>query len=102
METGRCQLPSQVGLYNTLTAPLQRGKTPTNECLVYDTKQSDGEVPAMLDFWGMRSTPSLPSLPGPLWPGVVAPDKGPIYGLNRINSILMLKWIVWVKLNSLK
>ena len=28
-------------------------------------------------------TPSLPSLPGPLWPGVVAPDKGPIYGLNR-------------------
>ena len=49
----------------------------------------------MLELWGMRSTPSLPLLPGPLWPGVVAPDKGPIYGLNRINSILMLKWIVW-------
>ena len=29
-------------------------------------------------------------------PGVVAPDKGPIYGLNRINNILMLKWIVWL------
>ena len=41
----------------------------------YDTKQSDGEVPAMLELWGMRSTPSLPSLPGPLWPGVVAPDR---------------------------
>ena len=38
----------------------------------------------------MRSTPSLPSLPGPLWPGVVTPDKGPIYGLNRTNSILIL------------
>ena len=45
----------------------------------------------MLELWGMRSTPSLPSLPGPPWPGVVAPDKGPIYGLNRTNSILMLK-----------
>ena len=41
----------------------------------YDTKQSDGEVPAMLELWGMRRTPSLPSLPGPLWPGVVAPDR---------------------------
>ena len=39
----------------------------------------------MLEIWGMRSTPLLPSLPGPLWPRVVAPDKGPIYGLNRIK-----------------
>ena len=44
-------------------------------CPGYDTKQSDGEVPAMLELWGMRSTPSLPLLPGPLWPGVVAPDR---------------------------
>ena len=51
-----------------------------------DTKQSDGEIPALLELWGMWSTPSLPSLPGPLWPGVVAPDKGPIYGLNRTKS----------------
>ena len=46
-----------------------------NECPGYDTKQSDGKVPAVLELWGMRSTPSLPSLPGPLWPGVVAPDR---------------------------
>ena len=45
------------------------------ECPGYDTKQSDGEVPVMLEFWGMRSTPLLPLLPGPLWPGVVAPDR---------------------------
>ena len=38
-------------------------------CLGYDTKQSDGESPVMLELWGMQSTPSLPSLPGPLWPG---------------------------------
>ena len=37
----------------------------------------------MLELWGMQSTPSLPLLPGSLWPGVVASDKGPIYGLNR-------------------
>ena len=37
----------------------------------------------MLELWGIRSTPSLPLLPGLLWPGVVAPDKGPSYGLNR-------------------
>ena len=58
-------------------------RPPPNECPGYDTKQSTGEASLMLELWGMRSTPSLPSLPGPLWPGVVAPDKGPIYGLNR-------------------
>ncbi len=51
--------------------------------LIYDLKQSDGEVPVMLELWGIRSTPLLPSLPGPLWPGVVTPDKGPIYESNR-------------------
>ena len=50
------------------------GKHPP-ECPGYDTKQSNGEVPVMLELWGIRSTPSLPLLPGPLWPGVVAPDR---------------------------
>ena len=60
-----------------LIAFLQRGKTPTpNECPGYDTKQSDGKVPAR--------------------PGMVAPDKGPINGLNRTNGTLMLNWIVWL------
>ena len=48
---------------------------PRNECPGYDTKQSDGEVPAMLELWGMQSTPLLPSLPGPLRPRVVAPGR---------------------------
>ena len=47
----------------------------TNKCPRYDTKQSDSEVPAVLELWGMLSTPSLPFLPGPLWSGVVAPDR---------------------------
>ena len=56
------------------TVSLQKGKTPRSEYSVYDTK-SDSEVPIMLEIWGMLSTPSLPSLPGSLWPGVVVPDR---------------------------
>ena len=29
----------------------------------------------MLELWGMWSTPSLPTLPGPLWSGMVAHDS---------------------------
>ena len=50
---------SRLGLQDIPTAHLQIGKTP-------QTKQSFGEAPVMLEFWGMQSTPSLPSLPGPL------------------------------------
>ena len=58
------------------------GEEPPTKCPGYDTKQSDGEVPAMLELWGMRSTLSLPSLPGPLWPRVVAPDMALSMGLE--------------------
>ena len=47
----------------------------TNECPEYDIKQSNGEVPVILELWRMQSTPSLLSHPGPLWPGVVVPDS---------------------------
>ena len=63
------------GAVEYAAAPLQRGKTLSNVCPGYDTKQSDGEVPVMLELWGMWSTPLLPLLPGPLWSGMVAPDK---------------------------
>ena len=36
-------------LINTPTASLQKDKIPTNECPVYDAKQSDGEAPVMLE-----------------------------------------------------
>ena len=53
---------------------------PPNECPVYDTKQSDGEVPLMLELWGMKCSPSLSSLPPArsrsTW-------KGPICGSSR-------------------
>ena len=56
---------------------------PHNECPGFDTKQSDGEVQIILELWGMRSNTSLLSSPDLLWLGVVAPDKGPMYGSNR-------------------
>ena len=61
--------------YTDCTSAEGQDPSPTNECPWYDTKQSDGEVPAVLELWGMRNTPSLPSIPGPVWPGVVAPDR---------------------------
>ena len=36
---------------------------------------SDGEA-SVPDIWGVKSTPLL-LLPGPLWPGVVVPDRVP-------------------------
>ena len=62
----------------------------------------------MLKLWGMQSTPSLPSLPGLFWPGVVAPDKGPINGLNRTKQWFLeftafaFKLRIYAKLNYLK
>ena len=62
----------------------------------------------MLEFWGMWSTSSLPSLPGPLWPGVVAPDRALSMGqieLNRgFESLLFVvfKLRIYTQLNCLK
>ena len=39
----------------------------------------------MLELWGMRGTPSLLSLPGPLRPGVVAPDRVLSMGQIQLN-----------------
>ena len=65
---------------------------PHNECPVYGIKQSDSDVPVMLKLWGMQSTPSLPSLPVSLWPGVVAPDR--ILSIGQIGGARGLMVIV--------
>ena len=84
---------------------LCRGVRPCpNECPRYDTKQSDREVPVTLERWGMQITPLLQSLSGPLWVGVVAP--------NRVIS-MVVSWLtgcfffafklhICAKLNCLK
>ena len=69
-------LPAQsIGAVKYTDCFSAEGLDPPNEYPGYYTKQSDGEAPVMLEFWGMRSTFSLPSLPGQLWPGVEAPNR---------------------------
>ena len=44
----------------------------------------------MQELWGMRSTPSLPSIPGPLGFSVVASDRVLSIGQIEINYVFML------------
>ena len=39
----------------------------------------------MLKLWGMQSTPSLPSLPGLLEPGVIASDRSLSMDQTEVN-----------------
>ena len=44
----------------------------------------------MLELWGMWSTPSLPSFPGPIWLGVVELDRVLSMGQIELNCVLIL------------
>ena len=44
----------------------------------------------MLELWGMQNTPSLSSLPGLLWPKVVALDWVVSIGQIELNCVLIL------------
>ena len=61
----------------------------------YDTKQSDGEAPVLLELRWMQSTPSFTSFPGPLWHRVVAAEMILSMSQIELNCVLMLNWIVW-------
>ena len=94
-----CHIPD---LHLYLTAPISfhwskscrihqlhlcRGVRPSQRVSCYDTKQSDYGAPVMLRLWGMRSTPSSPSLPGLLLPTVVAPDRVLSMGQIELNCV---------------
>ena len=64
-----------VGVVEYTDRTSAEGQDPPNKCPAYNTEQSDGEVPVMLQLLGMWSTPSLPLLPGPLWPEMAAHDR---------------------------
>ena len=66
-------------------AYLQRGKTPS-KCVMDMTLNTL----VMLELWGMQSTPLLPSLPGPLWPGVRATDRVLSIGLTKLYTYAQL------------
>ena len=42
----------------------------------------------MLELWEMQSTPSLPLLPGPFWPGMGAPDRALSIGQIEVTAYL--------------
>ena len=42
------------------------GYNSPNECTGYDSKQSEGTAPVILELWRKRIASSLPSLHGPL------------------------------------
>ena len=74
--------------------PRRRVKLHKRVPWIYDTKQYDGEVSVMLELWGMRNNTLLLSLPGPLWPGVVAPDGVLSMGQIELNGVPMLDFII--------
>ena len=69
------QVAQSTGAVEYTDFTFAEGVRPSNECSGYDTKQTDGEVPVMMELWGMRSPTLLLLLPGPLWTGMVAPDR---------------------------
>ena len=75
-----------------------QGQNSSNECPIYDIKQSDSEAPVMLELLGIWSGPLLSSFPGPLWPGVVVTDRVLFMAQIALNCVLMLNWIVNIRI----
>ena len=74
---------------------LCRGVRLPNKFPRYDTKQSDDEIPVMLEFGGIRINRSLPAFPYPPYPRVVAPDG--VLSVGQIELNCVLNWITWNK-----
>ena len=55
-------------------------KTPPMSVLYMTLNNLMESFPWCWSFGGIRNTPSLPFLPGPLWPGMVAPDRALFMG----------------------
>ena len=54
-----------------------------------DSTQSDGEVPVIVELGECGALLPLPSLPGPLWLGVVSHDRVLSIGQIELNCLLM-------------
>ncbi len=52
----------------------------------------------MLELWEIRSVPSLPLLPGSLFPGVVASDRVLSIDQIELNCVLMLTELFEIEL----
>ena len=81
---------------------LWRGvKNSPNESPGYDI--FNNLVLRLQELWEMVSTPSLPSLPDPLWSEVVAPDRvQPKSKIEPVDVLTKCKQMTYAKLNCLK
>ena len=89
-QRNRCPVGWGCRIHRLLLCRVMR---PPNECPGYDTKQSDGEVPVVLELWAMWSIRSLPSLPGPLCLGVVAYVRFLSSGQIELNYELLILYL---------
>ena len=65
----------------------------------YEVKQSDRAASVTLEFWERKCTLSFPLLPGPLWPGVEAPDWLLSMGQVELFDIyIVCKQMIYTKL----
>ena len=72
-----------------------RGVRLLKQVFRYMTQNNLIVTQVILELWGMWSIPSFPSLPGPLWPGVVATDSILSMGKTEQKCVLILDWIAW-------
>ena len=70
---------------------LCRGVRPLHQCPGYETKQSDGEVPVMLEILGSAEHLFIAIAPRSNLARNGNTLLGPIYSLNRTNCLFMLK-----------
>ena len=85
-------LPSRLGLWNTPTEPMERGKPPSER---YDMEQSDWEIAVMLKLWEYGVLLNCHRSQVHSGPRVVAPDRVLSMGQIELNSVLILNWITW-------
>ena len=83
LDTKAITVQSTRAIEYTNCIPVEGYDSP-NEYPRYDIKQPDGKAPVMLKLWEKQSTPSLPVLPGPLWPRMIA--------LHRILCMGQIEW----------
>ena len=67
-------------------------RPPPNECPGYDTKQSDGEVPAMLELWGMQ-TECSPTYMHCFFKISYPPVIFPVKYFNLIQQVWLVSWL---------
>ena len=98
-------LPANEYFYNLITSQLAWAVEHNNcisaaECLGYEIKQSDDEASA-LEIWGSWSIPSLPLLPGPLWPGGEAPNRFLSMGQIELTACKQMSVVqLWLLYNN--